>query len=92
MQLHHTYLIPALALSKAGILKHLIRAPLRHREPDHVHRTPSLEGFRRVRGQCLGYDLDGLVLEFVCVDEGFGGDDAAGSAVLFGKATGQIPC
>lgn len=29
-------------------------------------------------------DFDGLVFEVVCVDEGFGGDDAAGCSVLCG--------
>lgn len=84
MQFHHAHLIPALPFCKARILEHLIRAPFRHGVPHHIHCALSFEGFGRVRGQCLGYDLDGLVLEFVCMDEGLGCDDAAGGAVLCG--------
>lgn len=82
MQLDNADLVSPCSTVQARLGKHSVRSILRHAVAHDLHRTPALERDRFVGRQCLGYDLDRLVLQAMLADKLLGGDNVARSSVL----------
>lgn len=82
MQLDDADLVSPCSTVQARLGEHLVRSILRHAVAHDLHRALALEGDRFVGCQCLGYDLDRLVLQAMLADKLLGGDNVARSSVL----------